>query len=152
MVSYVLSAFQITRVVSNLKISTQLRPKKTLTPWYIITGSERLNVRKKIALNYVVTNNICFFLGDDILIYQDKENPDRTFIIEITEDGKYLVMFIIKDFARVSVLYFLSTYYSYIVPEKSLMDCWLRHEQHWPEHQMDKISRRIHRRIWHVCI
>ena len=80
-------------------------------------------MRKKIALNYVVTNNICFFLGDDILIYQDKENPDRTFIIEITEDGKYLVMFIIKDFARVSVLYFLSTYYSYIVPEKSLMDC-----------------------------
>ena len=62
---------------------------------------------EKITLINVLTNNICFFLGDDILIYQDKENPDRTFIIEITEDGNYLVMFTIKDSARVRCILFV---------------------------------------------
>ena len=63
---------------------------------------------EKITLNHVLINNIvCFFVGDDILIYQDKENPDRTFIIEITEDGKYLVMFTIKDSARVRGILFV---------------------------------------------
>ena len=35
-----------------------------------------------------------------------------------------------------------STYYptTHVVPAKSLMDCQLRQEQHWPEYQMDKSS------------
>ena len=67
-------------------------------------------------LIHVLTNNICFFLDDYILIYQDKENPDRTFI-EITEDGPSLPL---KDSARISnlwigVFYLLSTSYSLFI-------------------------------------
>ena len=59
---------------------------------------------EEIILIHMLTNDICF-LGDDILIHQDKENPNWRFILEITEDGRYLVMFIIKDSAWVRCIY-----------------------------------------------
>lgn len=46
-------------------------------------------------------------LGDDILIYQDKENPHRMFGLYVTEDGKYIVMVIYKDCSRVRYILLL---------------------------------------------
>lgn len=40
-------------------------------------------------------------LGDDILVHQDKENPQWLFSVGVTEDGKYLVMYISKDCSKV---------------------------------------------------
>ena len=54
--------------------------------------------------NFYFSNHsltIFAFLGDDILVHRDKENPDRMFTLDVTEDGKYLVMYILKNSARV---------------------------------------------------
>ena len=56
----------------------------------------------------VLANNITS-LGDDILVYQDKENPHWMFSVDVTEDGKYIVMYVYKDCSTVRyVFYFLS--------------------------------------------
>ena len=54
---------------------------------------------ENIALSQVLANN--FSLGDDILVYEDKENPRWLFSVDVTEDGKYLVMYISKDCSKV---------------------------------------------------
>jgi len=43
-------------------------------------------------------------LAEDILIYQDKENRDWMFSVEITEDGKYICFYVMKDSSRVKFL------------------------------------------------
>ena len=40
-------------------------------------------------------------IAEDILVYQDRENPQWMFSVGVTEDGKYLVMYISKDCSRV---------------------------------------------------
>jgi hypothetical protein len=40
-------------------------------------------------------------LAEDVLIYQDKVNRDWMFSVEITEDGKYLCFYVMKDSSRV---------------------------------------------------
>lgn len=84
--------------------------------------------------------NIFSFLGDDILVYRDKTNPDWMFSIDITEDGKYLVMYVVKDTSRVRYIFLLINIDYHIILEKFLMGCRLRYEQYWPEYQMDKIG------------
>ncbi|KAF8803935.1 hypothetical protein BYT27DRAFT_7259917 [Phlegmacium glaucopus] len=43
--------------------------------------------------------------SDDILVYRNKENPDWMFSIDVTEDGKYLVMYVLKDSSRQNLLW-----------------------------------------------
>ena len=101
----ILSAFQITRVAQ--KIAPQSRPERTLTPWYIITRSERLNVWKKTHINFFFKSSLTIFsfLGDDILVYQDEKNPTWMFGVKVTDDGKYLVMSLYKDCSEKNLLW-----------------------------------------------
>ena len=41
------------------------------------------------------------------MVYQDKENPHRLFSIGVTEDGKYLVMYISEDCSKVRYILLL---------------------------------------------
>jgi prolyl oligopeptidase family protein len=50
-------------------------------------------------------------LGDDILVYQDKENPQWMFSVDVAEDGKYLVMYISKDCSKVRYILHSSDYF-----------------------------------------
>jgi hypothetical protein len=83
----VLSAIRIAPVP--LKTTTQFRPEKTLTPSYTITGSIRLNVRKDY-MNFSSKCSLTAFLGNVILVYWDKENPNWMFMLYLTQDGKYM--------------------------------------------------------------
>jgi hypothetical protein len=41
-------------------------------------------------------------LAEDILVHEDKENPEWMFGAEVTEDGKYVALYTMKDTSRVS--------------------------------------------------
>ena len=41
-------------------------------------------------------------LEKDILVFKDEENPERMFHVEVTEDGKHIFLYILKDSSRVS--------------------------------------------------
>jgi prolyl oligopeptidase len=43
--------------------------------------------------------------SEDVLIYQDKVNRDWMFSVEITEDGKYLCFYVMKDSSRQNLLW-----------------------------------------------
>lgn len=39
--------------------------------------------------------------AEDILVHSDKENPEWMWGVDITEDGKYLILYVMKDTSRV---------------------------------------------------
>lgn len=41
-------------------------------------------------------------LAEDILVHEDRENPEWIFGAEVTEDGKYVALYIMRDTSRVS--------------------------------------------------
>jgi prolyl oligopeptidase len=41
-------------------------------------------------------------LADDILVHEDRENPEWIFGAEVTEDGKYVALYTMRGTARVS--------------------------------------------------
>ncbi|KAJ3506736.1 hypothetical protein NLJ89_g6702 [Agrocybe chaxingu] len=43
--------------------------------------------------------------AEDVLVYQDKENREWMFSIEITEDDKYLILYLLKDSSRQNLLW-----------------------------------------------
>ncbi|KAJ3496917.1 hypothetical protein NLJ89_g10419 [Agrocybe chaxingu] len=43
--------------------------------------------------------------AEDVLVYQDKENREWMFSIEITEDDRYLILYLLKDSARQNLLW-----------------------------------------------
>ncbi|KAF8629610.1 hypothetical protein AX15_003351 [Amanita polypyramis BW_CC] len=43
--------------------------------------------------------------SEDILVHEDKENPDWVFGAEVTEDGKYVALYIMKDTSRKNLLW-----------------------------------------------
>ncbi|KAF8966430.1 prolyl oligopeptidase [Flammula alnicola] len=43
--------------------------------------------------------------ADDILIYQDKEHREWMFHLDVTEDGKYIVLYVLKDSSRQNLLW-----------------------------------------------
>ncbi|KAF8164897.1 prolyl oligopeptidase [Crassisporium funariophilum] len=46
-----------------------------------------------------------YYHPDDILVYQDKTNPSWMFSTEITDDGKYLILYLVKDSSRQNLLW-----------------------------------------------
>lgn len=81
----------------------------------------------KEFLNYFSERSLTIFvlIADDILVYRDKEHPEWMFSIDVTEDGKYLVMRVLKDCARVRYILLTIILTIHVVPAKSLMDCRL---------------------------
>ncbi|KAF8898147.1 prolyl oligopeptidase [Gymnopilus junonius] len=43
--------------------------------------------------------------SDDILVYQDKEHREWMFSIDVTDDGKYILLYILKDSSRQNLLW-----------------------------------------------
>ncbi|CAA7259570.1 unnamed protein product [Cyclocybe aegerita] len=43
--------------------------------------------------------------AEDVLVYQDKENREWMFSIEVTEDDKYLILYLLKDSSRQNLLW-----------------------------------------------
>ncbi|KJA14253.1 hypothetical protein HYPSUDRAFT_150630 [Hypholoma sublateritium FD-334 SS-4] len=42
---------------------------------------------------------------EDILVFKDEENPERMFHVEVTEDGKHIFLYILKDSSRQNLLW-----------------------------------------------
>ena len=134
----ILSVFQKkkTRVSMAPKIRTKLSPQKIVTPWYIITRSEHLNVRKFCFS--MPSNNIYFHSRRHFgLPGQRKSSVD---VQRRCDRGWQIPSDVHQQRLLKSKIYPTSYPSTHVVPAKSLMDCQLRQEHHWPKYQMDKIS------------
>ncbi|KAF9476472.1 prolyl oligopeptidase [Pholiota conissans] len=43
--------------------------------------------------------------SEDVLVFQDKENPERMFHVEVSDDKKYIFLYVLKDSSRQNLLW-----------------------------------------------
>lgn len=83
----------------------QFRQMVIWTQWFTITNL----VLRRVSKFYFTPNTKLTLFGDidsDILIHQDREHREWMFNLDLTEDGKYLVLYTSKDTSRVRLIIF----------------------------------------------
>ena len=92
-------------------------------PWCVTIGLERFKVGDGVAFSH--SRNWSSSSEEDIIVHQDKENPDWVYGAGTSEDGKYIYLYIYKDTAKARLQILLPDFTNLHTVTTSKISCGL---------------------------